>query len=145
MKIKKQFQPLIDLLNQNKHETIESLMPEILKIAGAKQASKTFLKDDEGNTTHIFCYYHKKWEPISVGYTTKQKSASGYNTMCKEGQSRWTKQQRQAKLDRDELMSDFAMGAVEAEDLKDELKAIDERKAKIVPREDGIGYDNIEE
>ena len=125
-------------------------MPQILELvtkraSGGSDIGKTFLKDADGKVTHIYCYYHKKWEEVAVAeYGLKASTASGYNTMCKEGVSAWTKQQRVAKQARDQLLTQLSNGEIAIDDLVPAQDAIEADRNVIVPRVDGHGYDSVE-
>ena len=98
------------------------------------------MKDDNGEVFAVYCYYHKKWELTSeCEFGAKKGTASGLNTMCKEGVSRWTKQQRVAKKAKEQLLDAVASGEIEVSDLADKQAEIDEAKNVIEDREDGQG------
>jgi hypothetical protein len=147
--IKKAYVELYQLMLDNPKKQIATMMPQFLEIMQAKSAGgtngKTFKTDDEGNVTHIFCYYHKKWEPLAeVEFGKKKHSASGYNTMCKEGVSQWTKQQRVKKQAEQELLTKVANGELKPEDIADEQARILEESKRIEPRDDEIGFDELD-
>lgn len=98
MTIKKQFEALHALLEANKNKKVSTLMPQLIELMETKQLQKTFKTDKDGNVTHVFCYYHKEWEEVAlIPYGNKKSSASGLNSMCKEGVKQWTKQQKVLK------------------------------------------------
>jgi hypothetical protein len=136
--IKKQFTNLHSLLiaNQGKKLT-KNLVAEFEELMTSKVASSTVRKDDEGNVTHVFCYYHKEWEDVNeVPYGKKSNTASGLNTMCKQGLSHWTKQNRKAKQEESELLSKVASGEVDASEVGTLLEEIKERAKTIVAFQD---------
>ena len=144
--IKKVYVELVELLESNQNKKVSSIMDQVLELATTKQSSKNFLTNDDGEVTHIFCYYHKKWEPLSeVEFGTKKHSASGYNSMCKEGVNQWSKQNRDAKKAEAELLDRVASGELAPDDIQSAREQIQTEKSKIVPREDGIGFDSIDE
>jgi hypothetical protein len=107
---------------------------------------KTFLKDSEGNTYAVYCYYHKKWELINTAaYGTKTNTATGLNTMCKEGVSSWSKQQRLYKKRNEELLQLVAKGELSAEDLPNLMAEAEELRKGIELRGDEHGFENVEE
>lgn len=149
--VKKAFKEIAELLNENSNKKVSTILPQLMELmtsknSGGSDIGKTFLKDDEGNVIAIFCYYHKKWELVQeCEYGSKRGTSTGLNTMCKEGTSHWTKQQRVAKKSRDELLTKLSDGAIEVSDLASAQAEIDEAKEVIVPRADAHGYDNADE
>lgn len=142
--VKKAFVELYTILEANQNKKVSTIMAELLEVMTAKSGGGsngvTFRKDEEGNVTHVFCYYHKKWEAISeCEYGAKKNTATGLNTMCKEGVSNWTKQQRAYKVGKEKLLESLASGAITTEDLPTKLEELEEAKDVIVPREDGHG------
>ena len=149
--IKKAFIEIAQILHANENKKVKTILPQLLELMTAKNSGgsdigKTFMKDDEGSTYAVFCYYHKKWELISdCEYGSKKGTASGLNTMCKEGVSHWTKQQRVAKKAKEQLLADLASGELVIEDLGDAQAKIEEQREVIVPREDEHGYDTSDQ
>jgi hypothetical protein len=149
--IKKAYVELVELLEANSNKKVSTIMPQVLELVtkannGGSEVGKTFYKDDEDQTIAVYCYYHKRWELISVAeYGAKKGTASGLNTMCKEGVSKWTKQQRIAKKEEGELLEQVLNGEVERDQVAFVKADIDERRRAIVPREDDHGFDVLEE
>lgn len=146
--IKKDFIAIVELLEANANKKVSSIMPQILELvtkraSGGSDIGKTFIKNDEGVVTHIYCYYHKQWEEVSH-YGAKASTASGYNTMCKEGVSSWTKQQRVAKQARDQLLTKLSNGEVTVDDLAGLQEAIEADRNVVVPRADGHGFATVD-
>jgi hypothetical protein len=146
MTVKKQYESIVELLEANKHKKVSTIMPEILELVSGKTNKHTFHKDEEGNVIAIFCYYHKCWELVSeVEYGKKASSAHGLNNMCKEGVSLWTKQQRRAKVAKEELLAKVASGEVEPSALPVELQAIEDERIKIVEQDTRVGFATLDE
>ncbi len=145
MAIKKTYQDLVTYLENNKQYKVKTILPDVIKLCSAKSGGAsivTFIKNSDGAVTHIFCYYHKKWESVTdVEYGKKTNSASGFSNMCKEGTSRWTKQQRVAKSANAALLDDIVKGSVNVSDLTQLRADIETKRGKIIPREDGHGTD----
>jgi len=78
-----------------------------------------------------------------VEFGVKANSATGFNSMCKEGTSQWTKQQRAAKKSNEELLQSVANGEVKPEEIGARQAEIDELRKTIVPRADGIGAEKL--
>lgn len=134
--IKTQFVTLHTLLLDNAGKKLTpKLMTQLEELMTSKVMAKTFKKDDEGNVTHIFCYYHKEWEEVAVvPYGNKASTAHGFNTMCKEGVSHWTKQQRVLKAEKSKLLDRVSNGEVEASDLPSLLEEIESQAKTIIAR-----------
>ena len=148
--VKKAYVELYQLMLDNPKKQVATLMPQFLEIMQAKSAGgsagKAFKTDAEGNVTHVFCYYHKKWEDVTVAeYGKKKHSASGLNTMCKEGVSQWTKQQRVKKQAEAELLTKVSSGELKPEDIADEQARILEESKRIEPRDDEHGFDELDD
>ena len=103
----------------------------------SQKVETTFKKDGDGNVTHVFCYYHKVWEDVSqVEYGKKASNkATGLNTMCKVGLNQWSKQQRVAQKEKNELLEKMAKGEVTQEEFTQELDAIELRRNTIIQPE----------
>lgn len=147
--IKKDFVAIVELLIANKGKKVDTILPQVIELAtkkasGGSDIGKTFLKDDEGNTVAVYCYYHKRWELVSqCEYGKKANTATGLNTMCKEGTSAWTKQQRAANNAEKALLAKLTAG--EQVDLVAAKAQIEEERQIITPREDGHGFATYEE
>ena len=149
--VKKAYVELARILNENADRKVKSILPELMEImtskgSGGSDIGKTFLKDEDGNVFAVYCYYHKKWELTSeCEYGSKKGTATGLNTMCKEGVSNWTKQQRIAKKAKEQLLSQIADGELSVEELPQAQADIEAERDIIVAREDGQGYDSADE
>ena len=145
MSTKKAFIPIVELLELNKNKTVSAVLPQIMELVAAKaggggRSSSNVRLDDKGAVTHVLCYYHKMWEDVSVTeYGKKASSPTGLNNMCKEGVAAWTKQQRDAKKAKDELLAAVGAGEVEPADIQTRMDKIEKARAKIIPREDKHG------
>ena len=150
MTIKKAFTPIMSLLQANLAMSVEEILPQVIELASAKAAggaSSVFHKDETGNTLAIRCYYHKLWmNPEVVEFGSKASSATGLNSMCKDGTSKWTKQQRDAKKAKEQLLVDLASGEIEASDLPQLLDEIEQDQAVIIPLPEGTpAFETLEE
>lgn len=149
--VKKAYVEIARILNENSNKKVSSILPELMEImtskgSGGSDIGKTFLKDEEGKVFAVYCYYHKKWELVDeCEFGSKKGTATGLNTMCKEGVSNWTKQQRASKKAKEELLAKLASGELSVEELPSAQDAIADEASVIVPREDGLGYDSAEE
>lgn len=148
--VKKCYEEIAELLENSRNKKVNTIMPELLELMKKKNnasgLANTFIKDVDGNPIAIFCYYHKRFELISeVSYGSKKGTATGLNTMCKEGVSNWTKQQRIKKQAEAGLLTKIVNGELTAEDLPTVQAEIAETAKEIKPREDGHGYDDADE
>lgn len=150
MAIKKVFTDIIALLEENADKKVKSILPQIMELASAKTnraEGSTFLKDASGNVVAIFDYYFKRWMPLvgekKVDFGQKVKTATGFNSMSKEGVSNWTKQQRVAKAEGMSLLDKVAKGEIQPQDIAKHQEAIETARNAIVPTE--LGFATVEE
>lgn len=130
--IKKPFVEIHSLLKQNQGKKIKDLMPQLLEIMTSQQRDKNHREDEHG--LWIFCYYHKEWELTSqVEYGSKVNTATGLNTMCKVGVNQWTKQQREFKQKRADLLTLVADGKLDPADINSKIEELDEERKSIKP------------
>ena len=136
--VKKVFVELFNLLNDNKNKKVSTILAEatVLMSKQTNAVAETTRYDEDGNLTHVFCYYHKEWEDIKeCEYGLKKNTKSGLNTMCKLGVSSWTKQQRAKKKAESELLTKLSAGEITVEDLPTLQAEILEASKLIVPRQ----------
>ena len=153
-KIKKVFVPIIAALTSaiesNPKAKITDIMEQINDLCSAKTVGgaggSTFHRNAEGVVVAIFCYYHKLWmDPRVVEFGAKATSPTGFNNMCKEGVSKWTKQNSEAKKAESALLTALSNGELNVSDIPAEQARIQAAAKAIVPREDGYGFDNLED
>jgi len=150
MNVKKQYEELALFLEANKAKKINTVMPQLIEMMQRKNnasgQSSTFVKDDEGNVIAIYCYYHKMWELVSKAeYGSKKGTATGLNTMCKQGVSMWTKQQRNKKAEEALILTAVASGELAVTDIAAKQEEIADRSKLVEPRADGHGYESADE
>ena len=149
--VKKAFVDVVNFLEENAQKKVASIMPQIIEMCQAKSGGggaggTTFHRNEEGVVVAVKCYYHGLWmSPEVAEFGAKKSSASGLNSMCKEGLSAGTKQERDAKKAKDKLLADVASGEVAADNLAAELQAIEDARLARAPREDGYGFETLEE
>jgi hypothetical protein len=143
MAIKKAFAGIIEFLEANQGSKVKTILPEAIQLCSAKiggGGAPLFRKNDAGEVTHVFCYYHKMWELVDdVEYGAKANSATGLNNMCKEGVSQWSKQQREAKTAESQILTDLGAGTIAVSDIEDIKAGIEATRCEVVPRADGHG------
>jgi uncharacterized membrane protein YraQ (UPF0718 family) len=157
--VKKVFAPIMAVLAANMGEKVKKIYPEIEALVNAKSGGggqAAFHKNEAGELVALHCSYHKKWfKPSEVEFGAKASSASGFNTMCKDGMSKWTKQLSAFKKAKEKLLEDVGAGLVAASDIASITAQLEEEREVIVPLEikneagevvDTIpGYDTLEE
>lgn len=149
--IKKAFQPIVEVLESVDPSTpVAEVLPQVIEQAKARvgaggNKATQFHRDDEGNVIAVRCYYFKKWfHTGEVEFGAKKSSASGLNSMCKEGVSNWTKQQAAMKKAKEELLSSVAEGHVASDQIPAALQQIEEEGSTIAPTE-LVGFDTLDE
>jgi hypothetical protein len=148
MTIKKAYADIISYLEANMEQTVADVLPTVVSMASAKvgggKSSSNHAVDADGNPIYIFCYYHKKWEPLAeIEYGTKKGTSTGFNTMCKEGVSQWTRQNNAAKQAAANLLKQVANGEVSPAEIPAKQAEIEAERAQILPHSSGIGFDEL--
>ena len=73
-------------------------------------------------------------------------TATGLNTMCKLGTSLWTKQQREFKKGKEDLLTQVASGEVAPTEIQEKLDELEEARGYIadfpIPE---LAFDSVEE
>lgn len=146
--VKKPVLPLMTLLVANQEATVASLMPDLMALAvkNAKGESSprvaTSITNNAGECVAILDYYFKRWMPLvgdeAVVFGKKANSHTGYSTMCKEGTSLWTKQQRLAKQAISDLLVKLESGELAAEDISEAKQEIESTRVSI--EETDLGF-----
>jgi hypothetical protein len=133
MSIKKNFEEVVNFLQANQDKQVKVLMSQILELVESKKKVSTTKVDENGKITHVFCYYHKKWEDVSkVEYGSKASSHTGINTMCKVGVNQWTKQQSDYKKAKNGILDKVSKGEIKVEEIESILTALEIEKNRIV-------------
>ena len=152
MTIKKAYVGIVEFLELNSNKKVSTILEELKTMceatnSGGSEIGKTFLKDAEGTTIAIYCYYFKQWFPLShVEVGVKNGTASGFNTMCKEGVSLWTKQQRIAKQSGEQLLNDIGSGLVTIDQMPTIRAKIEEdRQVVVAPTQAEYFFNTAEE
>ena len=136
--VKKNYQEIVAFLEANKDKKVSSILENVIELASAKTnraEGSTFIKDTQGNVVAILDYYFKRWIPLvgpeAVEFGKKDKTATGLNTMCKEGVSAWTKQQNEAKKALATLLNKVAAGEIKPADIAKEQEKIETARKAI--------------
>lgn len=155
MKIKKVFEPIVAILTAalaaNPKIRVSDVMDELNDVMKARVGeggggrATTFHKDEHGVVTAIRCFYFGKWfDPRVVETGLKANTPSGYNSMCKVGLNAWTKQQREAKTAKDDLLADVISGKIAQADLGAKMQEIEAAKAAVIATDLPL-FDSIED
>lgn len=154
MSIKKVFAPIVELLQAaveaNSKVKVSDVLNDVVALCagktGGSSTTTTSIRNDDGVVVAIKCYYHQTWmDPRVVEFGAKATSATGLNNMCKDGVSKWSRQQATAKKAELELLSRLQNRELSIDDIAVEQVRIQEERATIVPREDGYGFATAEE
>ena len=134
--IKKPFTEIYNVLMANGDKKVEEVLPLLMSMMESKQRDKNHRISADG-ILEIFCYYHKEWERVDqVEYGSKANSTTGYNTMCKIGVNNWTKQQRDFKEAKANMIDQVNEGIIDMADVSDHLEKLEAMKDKIIPLEE---------
>ena len=149
--IKKAFVDIVELLQANEDARVGDILPSVIELTQAKTGAgggkaSTFHRNEQGDVVAIKCYYHGLWmDPRVADFGKKATSPTGLNNLCKDGMSKWTKQQREAKATEAELLTRVAEGELAPEDIPAEQERIKEEAKRVEPREDVYGFETLEE
>lgn len=149
--IKKAYVAIVEVLQANLDAKVEDVLPQVIELAQAKTGSgggkaTTFHKNEAGEVVAIKCYAHDLWmDPRVAEFGAKTSSPTGLNNMCKDGVNKWTTAQRKKKNAESDLLTRVAAGELAPEDIAAEQERIAEEANTIEPREDGYGFETLEE
>lgn len=152
---KKAFLPIVELLNaaiaENPKIKVSEVIDQVVELVSAKSGAgggkaTTFHRNEAGEVVAVKCFYHKTWmDPRVAEFGEKKSSASGLNSMSKDGMSKWTKQNAGFKKAQSELLLKVQNGEIAASDIAAELEKVEAEKNAVHPREDGYGFATLEE
>ena len=147
--IKKAYTEIVELLEAHAEHKVKSILPQVIELASAKTGggggrATTFHKNADGIVVAIRCFYFGLWmSPEVAEFGKKASSSTGFNSMCKAGVSLWTKQQRDAKKAREELLTAVADGSISPSELPAQLAGIEEARAQVEAAE--YGFETLDE
>jgi len=131
--LKVNFESIYSVLEANQDKKVKDIMNLLIPLMVSKQRDSNSRTNDDGEL-EIFCYYHKEWElTTQVEYGAKSGSKTGLNSMCKVGVNAWTKQQRDFKTNKAELLQKVIDEDLSVEDLKDEILKLEDIKDSVIP------------
>lgn len=154
MSIKKAFAPIMSVLSAAlaAGTVAQEVHDEVLGLASAKSGAgggkaTTFHRTEDGRVVAVFCYYFKRWfNVIDMEFGEKKSSASGLNSMCKQGMSLWTKQNNAAKKAQQDLLTKVGSGEIAADEIPAALEAINEEAKSVKPVEGEYqGFETLED
>lgn len=150
--VKKAYAELIAFLEANSDKKVKSILADAIAMCSAKTgggggAATTFVKNEAGEVIAVRDFYFQTWlDPKIIPFGGKASSATGLNSMCKAGVSKWTKAQRTFKQAQEALLKDVASGAVAATDISAKLNELEEARKAIIPLEGNYqGFETAEE
>lgn len=135
-------QTVMKILEENENKKVSSIIELInnLQEDQKSERQKTYIMDSNNNVFAVFCYYHKQWEIVSeTEYGKKQSSKTALNTMCKLGTNLWTKQQKDAKDERSELLDQLISQSISTDDAET-MKTEIETKRLSITLDNSKGY-----
>jgi hypothetical protein len=136
--IKKMFVEVHEILSSNQDKKVSEVLDQLMPLFESKQRDKNHRTNENGEL-EIFCYYHKQWENTEeVEYGKKANTATGLNSMCKIGTNQWTKQQREFKKAKADLLELVADGSVSAEEIPARIEELEAEKDKIKPLSESL-------
>ena len=114
LRIKKQFEKIIKLLQDNPNSKVSEILTQAAELASAKSRSgeygSIFLKDNNGTIVAIQCSQFERWMPLvgdkgddvkfgtkgaAVDFGTKAGTPSGFNDKCKVAQNEVAQKSRE--------------------------------------------------
>lgn len=150
--IKKAYTAIISLLEANRDAQVNDVIDQAIELASAKSGggggkATAHHRDENDNVVAIHCFYHQVWlDPAVVEFGKKASSATGLNSMCKEGVSKWTKQQRDFRNGKEALLEAVGSGDLEAADVPDAINELEAARKQITPLEGEYkGFATLEE
>ena len=151
-KVKKAYAQVIAFLEENGEKKVKTVINDVIALCAPKSGgsgggnASTFVKDENGVVVAVRCFYHKLWmSPAVVEFGAKASSATGLNSMCKDGVSKWTKQQRDFKTAQAKLLQAVSANEVAPDQIAAKMAELEAARATIVPMEDGYGFETPEE
>lgn len=150
MSIKKVFLPVIALMEANKDKKVSAILTDIQELCSAKSAgggATASHKDAEGNVVAVRCAYFGLWFPIShVPFGNKEGSATGLNSMCKEGANWFSQKQREFKNAKELLLEKVIKKELAPEKIESEIAKLEKIRTTVPAYSvEGMGWETLEE
>jgi len=122
------------------------------KVGGSSDVADYTVFNSDGVITHIFCTYHKMWEPVSTIvlneddeevsvslFKENDKTKNGFERECIEGTTSWREQTKVFKTTNDAVVADMLEGAIDNVKAKELITIATEARAIHTPRADNLG------
>lgn len=114
---------------------------------GSSDVNEYTVFGEDGVPTHVFCTYHKKWEPVEDAegealFKANEKSKNGFLRTCNEGEASWKEQAKVFKATKDAVISDLLEGEIDNDSAKELIAAAETDRAVHSDREDELGTDD---
>lgn len=140
---------LVELTNKKLTPKVLATLTEqflATKNSNGSGSRTTAYYDDNRDLVAVYCYYHKKWELVDhIAYGNKKGTKTGLNTMCKEGVSMWTKNNRGNAKAKDALLHKFTEGDITEAEFKDYLNDLKAPTAPEVHSDEEHSFDTLEQ
>ena len=120
----------------------------IPKVGGSSDVTDYTVFDEESQPTHIFCNYHKKWEPVTavdedenevVLFDADEKGKNGYKRYCIMADSQYKEASKVFNASKKAIMDDVLDGKMEGPAAKVQIDELTTARATHPEREDGLG------
>ena len=111
---------------------------------GSSDVNEYTVFNEEGTPTHIFCTYHKTWEPVEDEegnplFKTNDKAKNGFVRECIDGTTAWREQAKVYKSTKDSVISDLLDGEIDNDSAKELIADAEAARSVHTAREDGLG------
>jgi len=134
------------------HEASEELTAALNELTkpkvggGSADVNDYTVFDTDGNVTHVYCTYHKQWEPVAdeageMLFKTNDKVKNGFDRECTEATASWRAESKVFKATKDGAIQDLLDGNISNDEAKDIIAQAEEARSVHTPREDGLGTD----
>lgn len=148
--IKKAYVNIVAFLQENKDKKVSTVLDQVVEMCQAKSAGGVATashRDANGNVVAVRCNYFGLWFPTShVDFGQKQGSATGLNSMCKEGANAFSLAQRTFKKGKEALLDKLSAGELAPADIAGELEKLEAARVRPVPFSiPGMGWEKLED
>ena len=132
--------------NEAQIEFVDGLTKPKAGGSGVDVNDYTVFAEDGTTPTHVFCTYHKKWEPTEdedgeATFKENPKSKNGLTRECNDGLAAWKEQSKVFKSTKDGVIKDLLEGEIDNETAKSLLADAEAARSIHTEREDGLGED----
>lgn len=146
--VKKAFQPIVAFLEANKDKTVSEILGDVIALTAAKgsRVASASLKDADGKTWAVRCYWHEQWELVdgegAVEYGPKANTSTGLNSMCRSGTNQWNAANNGKKKQKEQIFQDLMAQKITHEEAQAQTAELNKPVEKVM---DVPGYATKEE